>query len=109
MIAHGIDGSFTQNRMPIDPPPKYILTKAIMETPEGRQLYRERVATLFTNVFKLDVMTNRLHAAGARLLQAAANEHERANSRAGTARFIDRVKERHAHVSQQLAGAPIAR
>jgi spore coat protein H len=102
MIAHGIDGSFTQNTMPIVPPPKYILTKALLETPESRQLYRERVATLFTNVFKLGVMTNRLQAAGTRLSQNAANESERTNILGRTARFIDRVKERHANVAQQL-------
>lgn len=107
MIAHGIDGSFTQNAMPIEPPPKYLLGKAIVETTEGRQLYRERLGTLFTNVFKLDVMTNRLHTAGARLYQAAINEHERTNITGRTARFIDRVKERYHNVSQQLA-MPVA-
>jgi len=63
MIAHGIDGSFTQNMMPIVPPPRYVLTRGILEMPEGRQLYQERVATLFTNVFKLEVMTNRIQTA----------------------------------------------
>jgi spore coat protein H len=105
MIAHGIDGSFTQNTMPIDPPPRYILAKAIMETPETRRLYRERIGHLFTNVFKLDVMTNRLHAAGARLYQGAINEYERTNITARTIRFVDRVKERHQNVSQQLAAS----
>ena len=107
MIAHGIDGSFTQNTMPIDPPPRYILAKAIMETPETRRLYRERIGNLFTNVFKLDVMTNRLHTAGARLSGAATNENERTNITARTVRFIDRVRERHHNVSQRLA-APAA-
>jgi spore coat protein H len=102
MIAHGIDGSFTQNAMPIDPPPKYILAKAVMETAETQRIYRERIGHLFTNVFKLDVMTNRLAAAGARLREAAINEYERTNIAARTLRFIDRVKERHNHVSQQL-------
>jgi spore coat protein H len=102
MIAHSIDGSFTQNAMPINPPPKYILTKAIMEVPEARQLYRERVTTLFTNVFKLEVMTNRLHNAGAGLAQAAPNEHERTNILGRTERFIGRVKERHQNVFLQL-------
>jgi spore coat protein H len=105
MVAHGIDGSFTQNAMPIVPHPKYILTKAILETPESRRLYLERVGTLFTNVFKLDVMTNRLQAAGTRLSQGATNENERTNILARTARFVDRVKERHVNVAQQLATA----
>jgi spore coat protein CotH len=103
MVAHGIDGSFTQNAMPIVPPPKYILTKGILEPAESRQLYRDRVANLFTNVFKLEVMTNRLHAAGTRLAEAAIDDNDRTNIIARTGRFIDRVKERHQNVSRQLA------
>jgi len=107
MIAHGIDGSFTQNAMSITPPMKYILTRGVMETPEGQQLYRERVGTLFTNVFKLDVMTNRIHSAAARLEKGALTEQERTNITARTASFVRRVIERHGNVSKQF-GSPVS-
>jgi spore coat protein H len=102
MIAHGIDGSFTQNAMPIVPPPRYILAKAVLETTEGRELYRERFGTLFTNVFKLDVMTNRIHAAVARLEAAAINENERTNITGRANGMVGRVVERHQSVLRQL-------
>ncbi|MCI0745689.1 MAG: CotH kinase family protein [Verrucomicrobia subdivision 3 bacterium] len=102
MIAHGIDGSFTQNIMPIVPPPKYLLAKALLEIPEGQQLYRERMANLFTNVFKLEVMTNRLRFASERLYTAAENDEERANITRRTTNFIHRVVERYTNVVQQL-------
>jgi len=102
MIAHGIDGSFTQNAMPIVPPPRYVLTRGILETPEGRQLYQQRVATLFTNVFKFEVMTNRIQAAAARLHAAAVTEHERTNIVGRTASFTRRIIERHDNVTKQF-------
>jgi spore coat protein CotH len=103
MIAHGIDGSFTQNAMPIVPPMKYILTRAILETPEGQKLYRERLATLFTNVFKPEVMTNRIQSAAARLHAAALSEQERTNIVGRTASFTRRILERYDNVTRQLA------
>jgi hypothetical protein len=103
MIAHGIDGSFSQNAMPIVPPTKYILTRAVLETPEGQKLYRERFATLFTNVFKVEAMTNRIQSAAARLYAAALAEHERTNIVGRTASFTRRILERYDNVTKQLA------
>ena len=102
MIAHGIDGSFTQNMMPIVPPPRYVLTRGILEPLEGRQLYQQRVATLLTNVFKLEVMTNRIQAAAARLQAAAVTENERTNIMDRTASFARRIIERYDNVRKQL-------
>jgi hypothetical protein len=103
VIAHGIDGSFTQNTMPIVPPPRYVLTRAVLEMPEGRQLYQQRVATLFTNVFKLEVMTNRIQTAAARLHAAAITEHERTDIAVRTASFTRRIIERYDSATRQLA------
>ena len=103
MIPHGIDGSFTQNTISLVPPPKYILTRAILQSPEALARYKERIATLYTNVFKLEVISNRAQVASSRLAAAARNEQERSNFVARATRFNRKVKERHDNVTGQLA------
>lgn len=103
MIPHGIDGSFSRNTMPLLPPCDRILTRAVLEPPEGLVRYKERVATLYTNIFKLDVISNRVHIASSRLASAARNEQERSNFVAQATRFIRKVGERHENVTAQLA------
>jgi hypothetical protein len=107
MMPHGIDGSFSRIGLPIELPPKYVLTKAIAETPRFHEAYRARVAALFTNVFKLDELTNRIHAAAQLLQSAASNETERAGLALRTAGFARRVIERHRSVADQLAGIKV--
>ena len=105
MMPYGIDGSFARIGTPIQLAPKYLLTKAIAETPSFQRSYRERVATLFTNIFNVSELTNRIYAA-ARLLQSAApSETERAGIQGRAAGFARRVIERHKNVAEQLAGA----
>src|SRR5207249_4555401 len=62
MIPHGIDGTFRDNNISIRPPAKYILTIAVLGTAEGRNIYREQVSNLFSNVFKIEVVSNLVHA-----------------------------------------------
>jgi hypothetical protein len=42
------------------------LTKAIVETPLFQKNYRERVASVFTNIFKLSELTDRVGTASCR-------------------------------------------
>jgi spore coat protein H len=108
MLPHGIDGSFSRIGLPIELPPQYVLTKAIAETPHFHEAYRARVAGLFTNVFTLDQLTNRIHAAAQILQSAAANETERTGLALRAAGFARRVIERHRSVADQLAGINVA-
>jgi spore coat protein CotH len=39
MIPHGIDGSFTRNAIPLLPPADCVLTRAVLESPEGLERY----------------------------------------------------------------------
>jgi hypothetical protein len=48
MLPHGCDGTFSRLSLPILPPQKYVLTRALLEIPEGRKLYLERLKVLFT-------------------------------------------------------------
>jgi hypothetical protein len=103
MIPHGIDGSFTRNAISLLPPSDRVLTRAVLESPEGLERYKRRVTGLYTNIFKVDVISNRVQAASSRLAGAARNEQERTNLVGQGARFIRKVQERHANVTAQLS------
>ena len=103
MIPHGIDGSFTRNTISLVPPADRVLTRAVLERPDGLERYRLRVTALYTNIFKVDVISNRVHAAASRLAAAARDDQERTNFLAQATRFIRKVQERHENVTGQLA------
>src|SRR5262249_54467037 len=58
-ITHGLDWAFRRPNMSIMAAPKSIVARAVLETPEGKAVYRERIGTLFTNAFQLATITNR--------------------------------------------------
>ena len=70
-IAHGMDWGLANPGVGLVPPMNSLVVKAVLQTPEGRRQYRERLGELFTNVFRVDVLTNRVHAAVAKLKAAA--------------------------------------
>ena len=102
MIPHGIDGSFTRNTISLLPPADRVLTRAVLEPLEGSEGYKQRVTAFYTNIFKLDVISNRVHSASSRLAAAARNEQERTNFLAQATRFVRKVQERHENVSAQI-------
>ena len=104
MLPHGIDGSFSQTSMPIEPPRKYLLARALMELPEGQERYRRRLGDVFTNVFQLERITNYLRQATERLVLAAADDTERAARQAAATAMLRRVARRHQNVANQLSG-----
>jgi len=59
-MPHGLDQMFWEPQGPIYPPLRGLLARAVMQVPEGRQLYRERLAALHTNVFKVEVLDRRV-------------------------------------------------
>src|SRR6185436_2424762 len=56
-ITHGLDWAFRRPNLSIRPPLKSIVGRAVLETDEGRRLFRERIGTLFTNVFRVPAIT----------------------------------------------------
>jgi spore coat protein H len=101
-LAHGIDWAFANGGVSIRPPLNSIVTKAVLETPEGRRQFRERVGQLYTNLFQLDVLTNRVNVAVARLKAAARNPEEaRKFERYGT-EMRNRLAARHRNIADQL-------
>ena len=60
-FPHDVDQMFNDPNVPIIPGVNGLVAQAILNTPQTRRAYRARFANLFTNVFVLPVITNRLN------------------------------------------------
>src|SRR4029077_21263576 len=86
----------------IDPPKNSIITKAVLQTPQGRKLYRERVRQLYTNIFRVDIMTNRVNDAVAYLKAAARNPNEEKEFGNCGTEMCNRIVARAKNIAEQL-------
>lgn len=102
-LVHGLDWAYADTGVSIEPPRSSIITKAVIQTPQGRQLYRERLRELYTNVFRVDVMTNRVSLAVANLKRAARNENEAREFENYGNEMRNRIVARHRNIAEQLA------
>jgi spore coat protein H len=77
-LPHGLDQMFGVWRMsptsPITPMMKAIVAKAMIQAPHGRQRYLDRMSDLVTNLFKVDVITNRVNEIAAGISAALARD-----------------------------------
>jgi hypothetical protein len=105
MIPHGIDGTFRENNISITPPRRYVLTKALLEG-DGAQTYRARAASLYTNAFRMDIISNRIAGATEVLKASAASEEEKEQISRRSANYLTRIQVRHARAGEQLAESP---
>src|SRR5205085_12263359 len=72
-LPHGMDQMFGDPNYPIRPPSfNGLVAQAVIKTPAGRRLYRERVGLLATNVFKVQTLTNRVNDLVAQIVPALA-------------------------------------
>ncbi len=105
-LGHGVDWAFANTGTKLEPPQNSLVTKAVLTTPEGYRLFKERRLTLFTNIFQTDVMTNRVNLAVARLVAQAKSTNE-ANDFLGYGRDMNnRIVARWRNVTNQLFGLP---
>jgi len=105
-LGHGVDWAFGNTATKVDPPQNALVTKAVLTTPEGNRLFKERRLALFTNVFQPEVLTNRVNAAVARLVAQAKNTNE-AKDFLGYGRDMNnRIVSRWRNVTNQLFGPP---
>ncbi len=102
-LVHGLDWAYSDTGVSIEPPRDSIITRAVIQTPQGRQLYRERVRQLYTNVFRVEVMTNRVNATVANLQRAARNENEAKEFQNYGNEMRNRLVARHKNIAEQLA------
>jgi hypothetical protein len=103
-ITHGLDWAFRRPNLSIQPPLKSLVGRAVFETEEGRKLFRERIGALYTNVFRVAVITNRLEQALAKLRTAGLTPAELIRVERTTASIRERIQLRGTRVAEQLAG-----
>lgn len=105
-LGHGMDWAFGNTGTKVDPPQNAQVTKAVLTTPEGNRLFKERRLALFTNVFQPELLTNRVNMAVARLVAQAKNTNE-AKEFLGYGRDMNnRIVARWQNVTNQLFGPP---
>src|SRR5579862_8301829 len=87
----------------ITPNMKSLVSRAVIEVPEGRRRYLERMSELLTNVFKMDVLTNRLQQLANEVRPVLANDPAALVSlNFAVARLSRRMVERAESVARQL-------
>jgi hypothetical protein len=70
-VPHGMDQMFGGNRQDLlNPQPAGLVARAVLQIPEARKRYQDRVAELTTNVFKVAAITNRVWEISVRIAEA---------------------------------------
>jgi spore coat protein H len=111
-LPHGMDQMFWEPTRPILPLDKInssLVGGAVWRTPEGKKLYRERFGLLFTNVFQIEVLTNRINEIAALLTPAYTNwkgAGALGEYQGQVRRMHDLVTARHRHLAKLLSQPP---
>lgn len=103
-ITHGLDWAFRRPNISIDPPLKSLVGRAVLDTTEGRKHFRERIGQLYTNVFRLEVLTNRLDDAMRKLRASGLEPATLAKIERKAGIMRERIQLRSLRVAEQLAG-----
>ena len=101
-IPLGVDWAFQNTGVAVRPPMSSIVTRAVLETPDGRRRYGERLREVFSSAFRLEVLSNRIDTALARLKQSALDGNEAKKFDQCAAEMLNRVAARHAHITRLL-------
>lgn len=111
-FPQGLDQILSNPNGPIFTRTAGLVAVAVLEIPEGRRRYRERVAQLATNVFRVDVITNRIYEVSQKIAsalsetdpQAAAAQMRRASQLCQ--RFLQRANSIQRQLSPAQAASP---
>jgi hypothetical protein len=107
-MPHGMDQMFWEANGPLLPNFGGLVASAVIHTPEGNRLYRQRLAELFHDVYRLDILTNRLEQLRSRNRPAVAEIGREAVADYDNAVKVvrDRIVERWIGVKKQLDAQP---
>lgn len=100
-FTHGPDMAFSQTNVALMPPLEKILAKAVLQTHEGRALYRKQISTLFRTVYDSNDICERIRHQGERLLSISP-AHERAALRSNIVSLCEVVRQRAEHIAAGL-------
>jgi hypothetical protein len=101
-LAHGLDWGYANTGVSIRPPLGSLVTGAVLTTPQGREMFRQRLGALYTNIFNLEVVTNRVNCAVARLLAQARHQNETNEFRRWGNEMNGRLVARHQNIRFQF-------
>ncbi len=109
-LPHGMDQMFgvwrARPESSITPQLRGLVARAVVQTPEGRRRFLNRMSQLLTNVFKVEVLTNRVNELADRIRPAlAARPAEAVGQERALAQLRDRIVRRERSVREQLAVA----
>src|SRR4029078_13521025 len=101
------DQVFQRPTMPVFPPIKGLVARSVLEVPELRQRYRERMMQLVTNVSQIHTISNHLFAVAAKIqpVLAQVDPPAAANCLRETASLCRRVEQRLRSVQRELLSA----
>jgi hypothetical protein len=102
-IPHDLDNTLFESNMPLLPPRTSILARALVDTPEQREAFRQRVARLLPKVLEPERIEGRVEQSVNRLKQGAEPAEAELIARRA-ALLLKRVQERTAHLRMELAG-----
>jgi hypothetical protein len=105
-ITHGLDWAFRRPNVSIEPPLKSVMGRAVLTTPQGQELYRERIRTLVDKVFKPPVILDRMEQALTKIRGAGLKKTDIALIERRAEIMRDRIQLRAKRVDEQLRGIP---
>lgn len=106
-FPHGMDQMFWETRGSLRPGFSGMVARGMIETPEGKQLYQQRMTEILTNVFRMEAITNRIQAYATNIYDSlAARNKNAANDYLGQVRRItDLISGRVAYMRRELLQA----
>jgi hypothetical protein len=105
-LPHGMDQLFTQADLSWQPFMAGLVAAAVLDTPEGKEKYRERFSTLVTNVLQIDSLSNHI----ARLVsswQPFLGHREFSGIEREAAALTQRIVARQMSLTRQLLEPPL--
>ena len=111
-LPHGLDQMFwypNESILPRTERMEGLLARSLLEIPQAKQRYRERVGMLLTNVFKVEALTNRVNELHARLRPVVVASREDSRGFDNAVRNLrDKIAQRVSHL-HRLLGEPAAK
>jgi hypothetical protein len=102
-LPDGLQATFGRPTGPLLPECRGLVARALLETGEGQRLYRERVARLLTNGFRVDALHGRMNELAGRIRPAAAPGGNEAKAfDAALAQLRDTIAQRARFIEEEL-------
>ena len=103
-LPHGLENAFVKADGPLQPEWRGLVARAVLDSPEGRRLYREKMSRLLTSAFKTDSLQGKIDELATRLRPILAAQDAKLAKATDTAiaQLRERVGQRAATLQDQL-------